>query len=42
VKLERNLGVPVHLVPRLFQREFGRAALEQVCRQLSSLVGSAG
>jgi anion-transporting ArsA/GET3 family ATPase len=40
VKLERNLGTPVHVVPRLFQRDFGRAAVERVLEHLGALVGS--
>jgi anion-transporting ArsA/GET3 family ATPase len=43
VKLERNLGVPVHRVPRLFTPTFGRAAVEQVMGHLEGLVtGKAG
>ncbi len=37
-KLERNLHVPVHVVPRLFVPEFGRDAVEQVMGHLESLV----
>jgi hypothetical protein len=37
-KLERNLHVPVHVVPRLFLPEFGRDAVEHVMGHLESLV----
>ena len=37
-KLERNLQVPVHPVPRLFTPEFGRDAIEQVMGHLEPLV----
>ena len=37
-KLERNLHVPVHVVPRLFVPEFGRDAIEQVMGHLEPLV----
>ena len=40
-KLERNLHVPVHAVPRLFVPEFGRDAIEQVMGHLESLVTGA-
>lgn len=40
-KLERNLHVPVHAVPRLFVPEFGRDAIEQVMVHLESLVTGA-
>jgi anion-transporting ArsA/GET3 family ATPase len=40
-KLERNLHVPVHVVPRLFVPEFGRDAIEQVMGHLESLVTGA-
>jgi anion-transporting ArsA/GET3 family ATPase len=38
VKLERNLHVPVHPVPRFFHAHFGRAAVEQVAQSLRALV----
>ncbi|MDY7228422.1 ArsA family ATPase [Hyalangium rubrum] len=38
MKLERNLHVPVHPVPRLFVSSFGRAAIEQVMGHLEHLV----
>jgi hypothetical protein len=38
LKLERNLHVPVHEVPRLFVRDFDRAAVERVARHLAPLV----
>ena len=42
-KLERNLHVPVHAVPRIFSAGFGRAAIEQVMGHLEPLVtGKAG
>jgi anion-transporting ArsA/GET3 family ATPase len=37
-KLERNLQVPVHLVPRIFTPTFGRKAIEQVMGHLEPLV----
>lgn len=40
-KLERNLHVPVHVVPRLFVPEFGRDAIEQVMGHLEPLVTGA-
>ena len=38
MKLERNLHVPVHTVPRLFLPTFGREAVEQVAGHLGELV----
>lgn len=38
VKLERNLNVPVHRVPRIFTPNFDRSAIEQVMHHLESLV----
>jgi hypothetical protein len=38
LKLERNLNVPVHLVPRLFVPRFGREAVERVGSHLAALV----
>ncbi|MBF5044705.1 ArsA family ATPase [Aggregicoccus sp. 17bor-14] len=38
MKLERNLHVPVHPVPRLFLPTFGREATEQVAASLAALV----
>jgi len=40
-KLERNLQVPVHLVPRIFTPTFGRKAIEQVMGHLEPLVTGA-
>lgn len=40
-KLERNLHVPVHLVPRIFTPTFGRKAIEQVVGHLEPLVTGA-
>lgn len=37
-KLERNLHVPVHPVPRLFVPTFGRAAIEEILGHLEPLV----
>ncbi len=37
-KLERNLQVPVHAVPRIFTPTFGRTAIEQVMGHLEPLV----
>jgi anion-transporting ArsA/GET3 family ATPase len=37
-KLERNLHVPVHSVPRIFEPVFGRKAIEQVMGHLEHLV----
>jgi anion-transporting ArsA/GET3 family ATPase len=37
-KLERNLHVPVHPVPRIFTSTFGREAIEQVMGHLERLV----
>jgi anion-transporting ArsA/GET3 family ATPase len=43
MKLERNLGVTVHRVPRIFTPSFGRAAIEQIMGHLEALVtGKAG
>ncbi len=43
MKLERNLGVAVHEVPRIFTPSFGRAAIEQISGHLETLVtGKAG
>ena len=38
VKLERNLHVPVHRVPRIFTPDFDRSAIEQVMQHLEALV----
>jgi anion-transporting ArsA/GET3 family ATPase len=40
-KLERNLQVPVHMVPRIFTPTFGRKAIEQVMGHLEPLVTGA-
>ncbi|HVG58035.1 MAG TPA: ArsA family ATPase [Hyalangium sp.] len=40
-KLERNLQVPVHPVPRIFTPTFGRKAIEQVMGHLEPLVAGA-
>jgi anion-transporting ArsA/GET3 family ATPase len=43
MKLERNLGVTVHQVPRIFTPSFGRDAIEQIMGHLETLVmGKAG
>ncbi len=43
MKLERNLGVTVHQVPRIFTPTFGRDAIEQISGHLETLVtGKAG
>jgi anion-transporting ArsA/GET3 family ATPase len=41
LKLERNLQVPVHVVPRLFTPTFSREAIEQVIGHLEPLVTGA-
>lgn len=40
-KLERNLQVPIHTVPRIFTSSFGREAIEQVMGHLEPLVTGA-
>jgi anion-transporting ArsA/GET3 family ATPase len=40
-KLERNLGAPVYMVPRVFTATFGRKAIEQVMGHLENLVTGA-
>lgn len=42
VKLERNLGAPVHVLPRLYRAAWGREGVEELSRLLEPLVKGGG